>query len=125
MIRGSSAEACWPGWLVAFMTGCRSGDGGPTHGGCRRSIARRMDLLEVADAAGRGLGGVVGEVEVLAQGEARVVGRHVDAAQVAVALERDPEHVVGLALLPLGALPEEGHGWDPRVIPGEAIDDDP
>ena len=56
--------------------------------------------------------GVVGQVEVLAEREARVVRRHEDPAQVAVALEDDPEHVVGLALEPLGALPEEGDRRD-------------
>ena len=70
-------------------------------------------------------GGVVGQVEVLAQREARVVGRHVDPPQVAVALEDDPEHVVGLALHPLRAGPQAGDRGDARVVAGHAVRDHP
>ena len=81
-------------------------------------------LLHVADAHARRARGVVGQQEVLAQREAHVVGRHVDAAQVAVALEDDAEHVVGLALAPLGALPEEGDRGQSRVVARQVDDDD-
>src|SRR3954447_19946343 len=73
-------------------------------------------LLDVSEPLAGRSGGVVGQQEVLAQREARVVGRHVDPSKVAVALEDDAEHVVGLTLGPLGALPDEGHARDARVI---------
>ena len=85
----------------------------PRRGSCAgpaaaRTSAGRQRQLHVADALAGRARGVVGEDEVLAQREGQVVGRHVDAAQVAVALEDDAEHVVGLALGPLGAVPQEG-----------------
>src|SRR5580765_4783360 len=76
----------------------------------RRRVARCVGLLHVADTGAGGAGGVVGQVEVLAEREALVIGRHVDPAKVAIALEDDAEHVVGLALHPFGALPQGGHG---------------
>ena len=85
----------------------------------------RQRRLHRADALARRARRVVGEQEVLAQREAEVVGRHVDAAQVAVALEDDAEHVVGLALGPLGPAPEERDGGHARVVAGEAVGDDP
>ena len=81
-------------------------------------------LLHGAHAHARRARGVVGQQEVLAQREALVVGRHVDAAQVAVALEDDAEHVVGLALGPLGAVPEEGDRRHARVVARQAVGDD-
>src|SRR4029078_2085309 len=82
------------------------------HTGCGADRAARP--LAVAHAGPGGPAGVRGQVEVLAQREARVVGRHVDAAKVAVALERDPEHVVGLALHPLGARTQVGRARGAR-----------
>ncbi len=92
--------------------------------GGRRGIARGVGLLHRPDTGARGAGGVVGQVEVLAQREALVVGRHVDPAQVAVALERDAEHVVGLALHPLGALPQERDRGHPGVVARQPVGDD-
>ncbi len=84
-----------------------------------------VGLLHVPDTGARRAGCVVGQVEVLAEREALVVGRHVDPAKVAIALERDPEHVVGLALHPLGALPHEGDRRRARVLPGQPDGDHP
>src|SRR5688572_2591786 len=92
-IRGSSADGCWWGVAGAVMSGLH----GPADDTLRR-LGGHVGLLHVPDAATRRTRGIVGQVEVLAQREARVVGRHVDPAQVPVALEDDPEHVVGLAL---------------------------
>ncbi len=116
MTRGSSAEA-WRGVVVVMTI--------PPDRGRGRRVARRVGLLHVADAGAGRAGRIVGQVEVLAEREALVVGRHVDPAQVAIALERDPEHVVGLALHPLGALPQEGDRRDARVLARQAVGDDP
>ena len=88
-----------------------------------RGVGRALGPLHVADTAARRSGGVVRQVEVLAQREARVVRRHVDPPQVAIALEDDPEHVVGLALHPLGALPQEGRRRHARVVARQAVGD--
>src|SRR3954469_9425941 len=77
----------------------RLADDGPAQ-----VLGRLVGLLDVPEALAWRPGRIVRQQEVLAQREARVVGRHVDAAQVAVALEDDAEHVVGLALGPLRAL---------------------
>src|SRR3954454_4195830 len=105
-IRGSSAD--WWRGIVWVIAGPRSLPDAADRRG-RGGVPRLVGLLHVADAGTRRTRRVVGEVEVLPEGIALVVGRHVDPAQVAVALERDPEHVVGLALHPLGALPQERH----------------
>src|SRR5689334_14861548 len=113
--RGSSADVSWrrPRLNVAVMSGLlRDADRAGIRG-----VARRVGLLLVSNAGAGGAGGVICQEEVLPQWEARVIGRHVDAPQVAIALERDPEHVVGLAFLPLGALPEERDRGHARVVP--------
>ena len=137
MTRGSSAgPSSVVAWPWASGAGCRRGHRGSlsfvlrqapprrTVRG-RRGLARGVGPLHRPDAGARGAGRVVRQVEVLAQREALVVGRHVDAAQVAVALERDAEHVVGLALHPLGALPHERDRRDARVVARQAVGDDP
>ena len=89
---------------------------GALRGACARSIGRTPPPGERAASSGR--------KKSLRSGKLCVVGRHVDPAQVAVALERDPEHVVGLALHPLGALPQERDRRDARIVARQAVGDD-
>ena len=62
-----------------------------------------------------GVRGVIGKDEVLALREGPIVGRHVDPAQVAVALEDDAHHVVHLALVEHRPLPEVGDRRNARI----------
>ena len=92
-------------------------DAGPMSCGLLAEAAQVPGLgpLQRDDAGRRGVGRVIGQDEVLALREAAVVGRHVDAPQVAVAVEDDAHHVVHLALVEHGALPQPGDGRDVRI----------
>ena len=120
--RGGRAGA--HGQQLAVGPDDRTGAGAGAHDRLAAHLARRQRRLHVADALARPARGVIGHGEVLAQGEGQVVGRHVDAAQVAVALEVDAEHVVGLALAPFGTGPQEGDRGHARVLAGQAVGDD-
>jgi len=85
---------------------------------------RSVAALHRSDARAGRPSGIVGQEEILAQWEALIVGGHVDPAEVAVAFERDPEHVVGLTLHPLGPLPHEGDRRHARIVARQAVGDD-
>src|SRR5206468_2319368 len=89
-------------WRSLEATGSGAG---PADRRGRRGVARGMRPLHRPDPTARRSGRVVRQEEVLAEWEALVVGRQVDPPEVAIALERDAEHVVGLAFHPLRALP--------------------
>ena len=104
----------------------RAGAGAHAQDAASRPDSARLEChLHGPHAQARRARGVVGHQEVLAQREALVVGRHVDAAQVAVALEDEAEHVVRLSLGPLGAVPQEGDRRQPRIVARQAVADDP
>ncbi len=107
------------------MAGDRGHRSRPPDRRVRGGVGRGVGLLHVTLAGAGRSGGVVGQEEVLAQGEAGVVGRHVDPAQIAVALEADAEHVVGLPLRPLGTLPQEGDRGHPGVVALDPVRDHP
>src|SRR3954464_1551026 len=65
---------------------------------------------------------VTPERKVLALREALEPFPHVDPAQVRVALEPDPVHVPGLALMPVGGAPDPRHRRHPRRIAEAALD---
>ena len=60
--------------------------------------------------------------KVLALREALEAFPHVDPAQVGMALEPDPVHVPGLALMPVGGAPDPRHRRDARRIAEAALD---
>src|SRR3990172_9226480 len=57
---------------------------------------------------------------VLAQGVPHPVVGHHDPPQVGVPLESDPQQVVGLPLVPVGAAPDRRHALDARVVARDA-----
>ena len=73
-------------------------------------VVGRRHRLDVDDAGPR-LDHPGQQREVLAQRVALELARQVDVAQVGMTVEADPEHLVGLALVPVGA----GVDGDPRV----------
>ena len=117
-------ERVWRSASFGIVAAQLAGERRTAAAGSRLGHGRGVGLLDGADAHAGRAGRVVGQVEVLAQREARVLGRHEDAAQVAVALEDDAEHVVGLALQPLRARPQESDRGAARVLARQALDDD-
>ena len=108
---GSATTASAPGCVPELASGFRA------PRAAKRVRSQVSGRSSGSHPGGRRVGRVVGEQEVLALRERAVVRRHVDASQVAVALEHDPHHVVHLALVEHRAFPQAGDGRDVRIGP--------